>query len=382
MTIGVEVELQLLDAKTKELTLAAPAIFEALGGEKPHIKPEIFQSMLEITSGVCHTVADVRRDLEDAISELTRVCSKLGLEMASAGSHPFAKFRDGVIYPAERFRYLIDRNQWLAHRLMIFGLHVHVGMINGNHAISMINAMIPYLPHLLALSASSPFWEGIDTGLASSRITIFEALPTAGHPSTFENWKAFESFYDSLLTSSTIKSIKDIWWDIRPHPDFGTVEVRMCDGLPTLSEMIAMVALIRSMFAWFQSGYLERKKFPITPDWMIRENKWRASRWGLEAAYVLNEKGMTRPLRKEVEQLLSDVEPYARALNCSDDLKPLHHILEHGGSYLRQRKIYEREKSLRAVADSLVREFKAGVPEMEIDNKMPHDETAYSQLRR
>ena len=169
------------------------------------------------------------------------------MQFACAGSHPFAQYADSVIYPADRYRLLMERNQWAARRIMTFALHLHLGARDGDHAVALINFLMPYMAHFLALSASSPFWQGEDTGLASSRITVFEALPTAGHPPTYTSWKEFETLYDSLVTSGSISSVKDLWWDIRPRPEYGTVEMRICDGVPTLSETIALVVLFEAL---------------------------------------------------------------------------------------------------------------------------------------
>jgi carboxylate-amine ligase len=228
MTLGVEIEIQIVDAATLDLAPGAPIILEALRGADLHIKPELYQSMIEINTGICVDVPQVRDDLTRALAVLRATCEPLGFDLVSAGTHPFALYGESVMFPSERYRNLIDRNRWLTQRLLSFGLHVHVGMRDGEHAMAMMNAMLNYLPHLLALSASSPYWQGRDTGLASSRITLFEALPTAGHPCTMESWDAFEAVYRAMVRSRAITSIKDIWWDIRPHHDFGTVESRIC----------------------------------------------------------------------------------------------------------------------------------------------------------
>jgi carboxylate-amine ligase len=362
MSLGVEMELQVIDKKTKDLVAGAPKIFEKLGTEQTQIKPELLQAMIEINTGICDTVQKARADLSEQIQKLRVVCDELGYTLAASGSHPFARYSDRIIYPADRYKNLIDRNRWLARRLMIFGLHVHVGMRDGNHAMAMNNAMLHYLPHLLGLSASSPFWQGKDTGLASSRVTIFEALPTAGHPCTFDTWQDFRFFFDSLVASHSITSIKDIWWDIRPHPDLGTVEVRMCDGLPTLSETMSVVALVQCLFHWFDEQYENGKNFLPPAEWIVRENKWKASRFGLEAEIILNEQGKTGLLREELGRLLSTLEPFATKLGCAQEFQQIETTLKEGASYERQMKIYKKEETFIAVAESLVEEFETDTP--------------------
>jgi carboxylate-amine ligase len=362
MSLGVEMELQIIDAKTKDLFPGSPKIFEKLGGEQTHIKPELVQSMIEINTGICNTVDEVRRDLDQQISVIQNICTELGLELSSSGSHPFARYTDRIIYPAERYKYLIDRNRWMARRLMVFGLHVHVGMRDGDHAIAMNNAMLHYIPHVLALSASSPFWQGMDTGLASCRVTVFEALPTAGHPCTFANWREFERFYDSMIASRSISSIKDIWWDIRPHPDYGTLELRVCDSLPNLEETVMLVSFIQTLFQWFDEQYASGKLFSPPPYWVLRENKWKASRYGMEADIILDEMGRTALLADEVLGLLKMLEPHGRRLGVSEELAGIPELMKRGHSYARQRKIYEKEGTFLAVTESLVKEFQSRLP--------------------
>lgn len=362
MTLGVELELQLVDARTRDLQRAAPRIFEALGGDHPRIKPEFFESMVELNTGICSCVGEARADIERSLGDLQAVCSSLGVDLASAGSHPFARYEDRVVSESPRFAELIDRNRWIAQRLMIFGLHVHVGVRDGDHAIGTINGMLPFLPHLLALSASSPFWQGFDTGLASSRITLFEALPTAGHPIAFADWSHFERFYEAALRSRAITSHKDLWWDIRPSPEYGTVEVRVCDALPTVSELMSVVTLVHLLCRWIDERFREGERFVAPHEWLIRENKWRASRWGLEADLVLDESGRTGRLRDEVARLVERLEGLAATTAESRGLDTARDMLEREPSHRRQRAAFRRTGMLRSVAEALVTELRTDVP--------------------
>ncbi|MBI2618639.1 MAG: YbdK family carboxylate-amine ligase [Ignavibacteriales bacterium] len=334
MTLGVELELQIIDSKTKDLAPGSPKIFEK----------------------------EVRRDMEKQIGTIEEIGKDLGFEFASAGSHPFARYSDRIPYPAERYTYLIDRNKWMARRLMIFGVHVHVGMPDAHHAMAMNNAMMPYLPHLLALSASSPYWQGKETGLASSRVTIFEALPTGGHPCTFQTWNEFETFYDSMIASKSITSIKDIWWDIRPHPDLGTVEIRVCDGLATLRETVALVALVQCLYSWFDRRFREGERFSPPSYWILRENKWKASRYGVEAEIILDSTGKTNLLRNELETLIQKLEPISESLGCPEELSDISRMLHYGLGYERQQRVYDKEGTFLAVTESIVQEFKRREP--------------------
>jgi carboxylate-amine ligase len=361
MTLGVEIELQIIDPATRDLSPGAPRLLERLAGD-PQIKPELLQAMIEVSTGVCDDLGQVRRELGDGVSRLRDAADALGLTLAAAGSHPFARWRERLVYPSERFESLVDRNRWLARRLMIFGLHVHVGMRDGSHAVAMLNGMLPYVPHLLALSASSPFWQGYDTGLASSRITLFEALPTAGHPCTFRSWPEFQALYAAMVASRAIGSIKDLWWDIRIQPNYGTVELRICDGLPTLTETASLVALVQTLFARLDAEYRNGRVFEPPPYWMLRENKWRSSRWGLDAEIVLDETGRTRLLRQDLDRLLPELEAVAGPLRCAAELRRIDAMISGGLSYERQRRVFARAQQPEAVAEALIREFATDTP--------------------
>jgi carboxylate-amine ligase len=358
MSVGVEVELQLVDPETFDLTPAAPRLLEQLG-DLPRIKPEIFQSMIEVNTGICANAAEARRDLEATVTRLRAACRAEGVRLASAGSHPFALHRERLLFPDDRYVDLIDRNRWVARRLMIFGLHVHVGMRDGEHATQLLNGALHYLPHLLALSASSPFWQGSDTGLASSRTIVFEASPTAGHPCTYPTWKAFEAFYDAMIASNAIRSIKDIWWDVRPHPDFGTVEVRICDGVPSLTRTAQVVALVHALFAWLDARHQAGERFSPPTPWIVRENKWRASRFGLDARFVLDDSGRSAHARDEFEHLATALGPVAAVQSASEEFAGLPYLLAHP-SYEHQREVFRRTGSCREVARALVEEFEGG----------------------
>ncbi|MBI4421609.1 MAG: YbdK family carboxylate-amine ligase, partial [Gemmatimonadetes bacterium] len=310
----------------------------------------------------CPTVQEVRADLERAVRRLQRACAVVGVDLAGAGSHPFAKHRERLVFPSERFHFLIDRNRWMARRLMIFGMHVHLGMRDGEHAMAIQSALLHYLPHALALSASSPYWQGSDTGLASSRITIFEALPTAGHPCLFRDWGEFQQFYASAVRSRAITSIKDLWWDIRPHPDYGTIEIRICDGLPTINEAVNLVGFLHCLVSWLDQRHRDGERFAPPAYWILRENKWRASRWGIEAEIVMDEEGHTSPIVVEIERLLEALEPLAAGLSCTDELRGVGWILARGISYERQRAVYDVTRDLVMVTEALIEEFQTGRP--------------------
>src|SRR3954453_15293321 len=254
-SLGVEWELQLVDRQTRELTAGATEILAEItpAGLDEHAKAkhELLQSTVEIITGVCSTVAEAKADLAGTLAEVVAAADRRGLGVQCAGSHPFTRWDSQQISPKERYAQLVKRMQWLARRLQIFGVHVHVGVRAPEKAIPIVNALAQYLPHFLALSASSPYWVGADTGLASARSKVFEGMPTAGLPYQLSGWDQFEEYMETLISTNAIESVREVWWDIRPHPDFGTVELRICDGLPTLDEVGAVAALSQCLVEQF-----------------------------------------------------------------------------------------------------------------------------------
>lgn len=362
MTLGVEVEIQLIDWRTHDLCPAAPRILEALGGETDRIKAEIFQPMLEINTGICDGVEEVRRDLADSLATLRKVSAPLGVDLAVAGTHAFGDYDERVLYPSERYRYVLQQKQWFAQRLLIFGLHVHVGMRDGDHAIAMMNGVAPYLPLVLALSSSSPFWTGSDTGLASARTAVFESVPNAGAPHFFRDWAQFSRYVGRMERSRSIRSLKDLWWDVRPSPSYGTLEVRICDGLPTLKETLSVVALIHSLLAWLDEQYRDGRKFDA-PSWpLYRENKWRAVRWGTDTELAWTEDGDTLHARELLERRLRDVESLAGSTGAAPFLLPLEALCAGRTSAERQRQAWRATRALAGVTDVLVQELRTDEP--------------------
>ncbi len=356
-SLGVEVELQLVDQSTRQLTPLGPEVLRALEGN-PHVKPELLQSTIELNTGVCADVKEVQRDLESVLAEVRSVCDDLGCNMISAGTHPFSTWPQQAITQEDRYRELVERVQWPAQRLMIFGLHVHVGMDSAEKSVAVFNALTGCIPQLLALSASSPFWQGNDTGLASVRSKVFETLPTAGLPETLVNWGEFQNFMNTLITAGAIESIREVWWDIRPHPGFGTVELRVCDGIPTMRELLAVVAFTHCAAVWLAHEYEEGRLKPLDRHWVTSENKWRAARWGLDAQMILDDHGTQMRNDKRIAEMLAKLRPLGKELNCAAELKNVEEILELGPSYLRQRKIYKQTGRLEPVVDALVEEWR------------------------
>lgn len=359
LTLGVEIEVQLLDPETLDLTPVATDLF-ALTAGNDHIKPEIFQSMAEINTGICRDAHAAETDLQDSSRVLRQAAQTLGIRVASTGTHPFARYADRKIFSAGRYEKLIDRNQWIARRLMIFGLHVHIGMKDGDTAIRFNNFFLHFVPHLLALTSSSPYWQGEDTGLASSRATIFESCPTAGHPCRVKNWEQFSDLCKNLIHSKAIGSHKDLWWDIRPSPDFGTIEIRVCDGLATIGEAVEIVAFIHALAHWYEehAEYDSEHRAPYM--WMMRENKWRAARHGLDAALIADDAAPLVPLREDVLDWLERLAPVTKKLGYEGYMQGIRQTLARGTSAMRQRAVFEKNGLLTDVTSHNATEFETG----------------------
>jgi glutamate---cysteine ligase / carboxylate-amine ligase len=366
-SLGVEWELQLIDRETRELTAGAVEILEEIrpagAEEHPKAKHELLQSTIEIITGVCTTVEEAKADLAGTLAEVAAAAERRGLGLLCAGTHPFTDWQTQLVSPKERYLQLVERMQWLARRLQIFGVHVHVGVRSPDKAIPIVNALCQYLPHFLALSASSPYWVGCDTGLASARTKIFEGMPTAGLPYQLSGWDEFEAYMETLISTNSIESVREVWWDVRPHPGFGTVELRICDGLPTLDEIGAVAALTQCLVEQFDTQLDRGYTLPTPPSWVLRENKWRASRYGLDADVVVDEKGTVLPVRQAILDLVEDLTPTAKRLGCEAELLDVERVLAVGASYQRQRAVAAASGgNLRPVVDSLLAEMRDGLP--------------------
>lgn len=365
-TLGVEWELQLVDAHTRHLRQEAQQILGELpelsvAPAHPPLRHELMQCQVELVTGICETVGEAKADLAGTVHRLNSVLEPRQADLVCAGTHPLDDWRDQTLSPVQRYGELVDQMQWLARRILTFGVHVHVGVRSAEKTIPIVNALANYLPHFLALTASSPFWNGHDTGLASSRSIVFGALPTAGPPPNLANWNAFEAYMDTLLRAGTIASIKEVWWDVRPHPDFGTIEIRMFDGIPTLREVGMAAALSQSLVRLFDQQLDRGYSLPSPSTWVVQDNKWRATRYGLDARVITNEHGSTAPLRDDLYELVRELEPVATRLGCAEELETVFEVLDNGASYERQRAVLNQGGTLNDVVASLATEFDTGI---------------------
>ena len=360
-SIGIEVEIQILDRETGDLVPGAVQILkicqqESVGG----VSSEFMQSMIEIKTGVCANVAELERQIHPLARRVRTIATSLGYDLALAGTHPFSRACSNAVFPGERYERIRERLGWVAAHDLIFGLHVHVGVPNGDVAIGLMNALVQYLPHMLALSSNSPYWQGVDTGLASFRAAFYGLLPRSGVPPYFSKWKDFRSYMQVMLGSGALQSLKDIYWDIRPRPDYGTIEFRIFDAAPTLSMALSLAALTRSLVVE-TSRRLEQRPQLCRGDkrkqWMALENKWSAIRYGLQGTYLRTPSGKRRSIGHDTAELVDRLLPVARESGDDRFLKHLQPVekLEVGADL--QRRAYRESGSWQALMQSLRSRF-------------------------
>ena len=353
-TLGVEVEMQIVEEDTGALACRIYDILDKIPRTLHHrIKPEFLQSTLEINTEVCRDLPSVRRDLEERIALARSAARGMGLDLLCAGTHPVSSWKDQAVTDNPRYRRLLEEFRLWGRRLAICGLHVHVGVDDGDKAVAVLNVLRGYLPHLLALSTSSPFWAGYDTGMYSSRIKIFEILPTAGLPPRLKNWREFGALVKVLMDTRTIESTREIWWEARPHPAFGTLEVRVCDSPSTLDEMLTLTALIQALVVTLCRARDEGMLPEVPLRQLVEENKWQAARHGLDGYFIDYASARTVPIRRAVRDLVTRVRPAAVSLGSDAYLDGVETILERGTSAHRQRALYRRTGDLGAVVRDL-----------------------------
>lgn len=367
-SVGLEWELALVDADSGNLRQVAPAVIDALGDEvrEGRVKPEFLRNTIEVISGVCRTVGDAVHDLERGIAAIRAVTDPMRVELMCAGTHPFAHWSQQKVTDKQRYTTIMDRAQVWGRQMLIYGVHVHVGVEDRAKVLPLVNAMLVYVPHLQALSASSPFYGSGDTGYASMRALLFQQLPTAGLPYQFGSWDELERYVDDMLRTGVIDDFNEVRWDVRPAPRFGTIEVRVCDGVSNARELAALAALVHCLVEHLSTRLDAGDRLPTMPAWYVHENKWRAARYGLDAIIILDEAGHEELVTDAVGRLLTELEPVAERLGCVSELADVREILRRGASYQRQRAVAAAhgggQEGLEAVVASLVDELRAGRP--------------------
>jgi carboxylate-amine ligase len=351
-SLGVEEEFQILHGETYDLASRFDEVAEA-AGEDDQIKPELLQSTVEVATRVCGEVAEAIDDLRALRARLGDAAAGRGARIASAGTHPFARYEHQEVTRAERYETLMEDMRWIAERELIFGLHVHVGLDSGQKAIAVANAFRTWLPELLALSANSPFWQGRATGLASTRVKVFDAFPRSGLPPAFSSWEEFELLVERGRRTNSFPDYTYIWWDLRPHPKLGTIEIRVCDAQTRIASVAAIVALTQSLVATLAELYDASGRLGMQPVTLVAENKWRAARYGLEAQLIDLEHDEERSANDAILALVELASPAARRLGCARELEEVERLLARGSGAAEQLAVRERSDSLLAVAQWL-----------------------------
>jgi len=361
-TLGVEEEFQIVDPATGELR---SHVSELLVSGAPmlgdQIKRELHQSIVEVGTRICADVPELRQEIFRIRRELSAAAERVGLAVAAAGTHPFSDWKDQVLSPGDRYDSIVEELQQLARSLLIFGLHVHVAVPDRNTMIDLMNEVRYFLPHLLALSASSPFWMGRDTGLKSYRTTVFRRFPRTGVPDHFGSWSEYENYVQLLVDLKCIDDAKKIWWDVRPHPTFGTLEFRVCD-VPTRPETAVMLgALVQAIIVKLHRLRARNLGFRLYRRALIEENKWRAARWGIDGKLIDFGKRAEVPMRALALELLEFIDDVVDELGSRDAVEYVHTVLREGTSADRQLAVHRSTGDLRAVVRHLVEETRAGV---------------------
>ena len=360
-TIGVEEEFQIIDPETLELRshvvqLIKEAASRGLGDE---LKQEMHQSIVETGTKICENVSELRLEMHRTRSKLVSVAESTGLQVAAAGTHPFSSWIDQVISPGERYQNIVEEMGQLARSLLIFGMHIHVAMPDRQTTIDIMNMVRYFVPHLLALSTSSPFWMGRNTGLKSFRTTVFRRFPRTGIPEQFDSWSAYENFINLLIKLNCIDNGKKIWWDVRPHPTYGTLEFRMFDTATKVEEAVAIAALTQAIVVKLHRLYTGNMGWRMYHRALIEENKWRAARYGIEGKMIDFGKEEEVPMRSLIPELLELVDDVVDDLGSRGAIEYIHTILNEGTSAERQLRVFQQTGDLKNVVKHLVAETRA-----------------------
>jgi carboxylate-amine ligase len=359
-TLGVEEEYMLLDSDTFDLVQHVDTVLAAMSGHEleANINEELMQSVLEIATPVCHTPGEVRAQLQQLRGTVSAVAREQGMRVGSAGTHPFSLFERQRITAKDRYRALVDQLQYIARRELIFGCHIHVAVDEPEKAIQVVNGLIVHLPELVALSASSPFWRGEPTGLRSSRHMVFAAFPRSGPPPRFHDYAEYAQVVNQLEKTGCIQDYTHIWWDIRLHPRLGTVEIRICDAVTRLEDVIAITAYCQALVKHYADRFAAGEEIPTYHRILTTENKWLAARYGLSAPVMDLQTGRRNrvPVAALIRRTLKAVEPQARELGTADELGAVERILTRGNGADRQLQVFNANRDIvevvREIADA------------------------------
>ncbi len=361
-TLGIEEEFQIVNPATRELHSHIQQILE--DGKmilKENVKPEMHQSVVEVGTDVCKNISEARREVIKLRTELAKLAERAGMRIAAAGTHPFSRWEDQKITDGIRYKIIVEDMQQIARANLIFGLHVHVGMPDRETAIQIMNTARYFIPHIFALSTNSPFWEGSNTGFKSYRIKIFERFPRTGVPDVFESLSEYEEYVKLLVKTNCIDNPKKIWWDIRLHPMFHTLEWRICDIPMRVDETIALAALMQAVTAKLYKLFKQNLGFRIYKGRLINENRWRAARYGISGKLIDFGKQEEVPTNTLINELLEFVDDVVDDLGSREEINYVYEMLNNGTGADRQVKVWEKTRDMRAVVDYIVSETTSGL---------------------
>ena len=366
-TIGIEEEYQTIDPVTRDLRSHIQVELLEKGKKilQERVKAEMHQSVVEVGTSVCKNIKEAKEEVKKLRRDIIRLANENGLHVASVATHPFSDWRTQEIHPDERYKNIVEDMQLVARANLIFGLHVHIGIEDRETAIHMMNHARYFLPHILALSTNSPFWLGMNTGLKSYRCKVFDKFPRTNIPDYFPSWGEYENFIKLLIKTNCIDNAKKIWWDIRPHPFFNTIEFRVCDIPMRADETIALAALIQATVAKLYKLYTANQGFRLYRRALIMENKWRAARYGLDGKLIDFGKQKEVPARDLVHEYLEFVDDVVDELDSRDELEYIHKILETGSGADRQLRVFQETGDLKKVVDYITAETETGLAERE-----------------
>ncbi len=362
-SLGIEEEYQTIDPETFDLRSHINTEFIAKGKRQLNekVKAEMHQAVIEVGTGVCRTIKEAREDVVHLRRQMIDLARESGLLLAAGATHPFADWREQEIYPDQRYLQVLQDMQLVARANLIFGLHVHVGIEDRETTIHLMNQMRYFLPHLLALSSNSPFWLGMNTGLKSYRCKVFDKFPRTNIPDTFQSWADFDGFVNLLVRTGCIDNAKKIWWDVRPHPFFSTLEVRICDIPLRVDETLAIAALIQATLAKLYILHARNQSYRVYSRALIMENKWRAARYGLDGKLIDFGRESEVPVRELVLEYLDFVDEVVDELDSRREIDYVRTMLEQGSGADRQLRVHEQTGDMRRVVEYMVQETKEGV---------------------
>ena len=358
-TLGVEWEICLVDPETRDLVPRAAEVIDEVQARHPdiHLEREFLQNTIELVTPICANTSEAIQALNKDLTAIKEVADEKGLKLWASGGHPFSDFRTNPLSPKNTYEEIVNRTQYWGQHMLLWGIHCHVGISHEDKVWPIINAVMTKYPHLLAISASSPGWDGIDTSYASNRTMLYQQLPTAGMPYQFQSWDEWVSFMRDQQTSGVINHTGSMHFDVRPAAKWGTIEVRISDATSNLRELAAVVALTHCLIVHYDRMLERGAELPTLQQWHVAENKWRGARYGMDALVITNRDTDEAWVKDELQLLIDELKPVAADLGCVDELNLVREIIQRGAGYERQRAIYARTGDWKDVVDATCAEM-------------------------